>query len=141
MMRTFVMAIAGCMWLAAVHAGSPGWWTTRGVLNTNASSNDFAAVNQGQVKHIAYQAYLEMEQNLPGGAGSNVTSLVNSFSQNANYGTVNIGQLKNIAKPFYDRLIETGHASAYPWAGSPNDYALANIGQLKNLFSWDLSSQ
>ena len=122
-------------------AAGPSWWVTRGVVNTNLTANDYAAVNQGQVKNVASNAWAEMNANLPGGAGSNVLALINSFSRTNNYQTVNVGQLKYVAKPFYDRLIAVGYTNAYPWSGSttPNDYAIANIGQLKNLFAWDIT--
>jgi hypothetical protein len=58
------------------------------------------------------------------------------------YAALNLGQLKAVAQPFYDRLIEKGYATKYPWTDSASpkdDYALLNIGQLKNLFSMDLS--
>ncbi len=99
-------------------------------------------MTQGQIKNIATQAGSEMATNLPGGAGSNVAALVSSFSSTNNYLATNIGQLKNVAKPFYDRLIAVRYTNAYPWSGSTttNDYATANIGQLKNLFSWDIAT-
>ena len=119
----------------ALSASEPAWWGSRGgVLDTNRPSQDFAAANQGQVKHLARQAYLEMESNLPGGAGSNISAMINGFSDRDNYAPVNIGQLKHIATNFYDRL-----GYAYPWAGStqvPADFAMANIGQVKNVFSF-----
>jgi len=53
-----------------------------------------------------------------------------------------------VAKPFYDRLHELNYAGQplaagqiYPWDGnqaSTDDYALANTGQVKNLFSFVL---
>jgi hypothetical protein len=51
--------------------------------------------------------------------------------------------LKNVAKPFYDRLIQIGYTNALPWSATTaddKDYAIANIGQVKNLFSWDLTT-
>ena len=59
---------------------------------------------------------------------------------NNNYDAVNGGQLKGVAKPFYAFLIANGYATNYPWAAStnaPDDYAMANIGQAKYLFSFD----
>jgi len=133
--------ILSCVALCA--AQPPSWWTDRGVIDTNATPNDFAAVTQGQVKNIATNAYLEMEDVLPqfGGAGTAVSNLVFSFTDQGNYQPANLGQLKAVAAPFYDRLIAIGYSTNYPWAGStnaPNDFAMANIGQLKNLFSFDV---
>jgi hypothetical protein len=126
---------------AMANAAGPSWWVARGVLNTNLTANDYAAVNQGQVKNVASNAWAEMNANLPGGAGTNVTALINSFSRTNNYRAANNGQLKNVAKPFYDRLITVGYTNAYPWTGgaTTNNYAIANVGQLKNLFAWDIT--
>jgi uncharacterized repeat protein (TIGR03803 family) len=140
-LRVGVAILVGCLASAPLcQATGPAWWTARGVLN-GATADDYGAVNQGQVKNIAAQAKAEMDANLPGGAGSNVLVLVNSFSTSNNYLQANIGQLKNVAKPYYDRLIAAGYPTVYPWTGSTttNDYASANIGQIKNLFSWDLT--
>ena len=124
----------------ALSASEPAWWGVRGVIDTNRPPQDFAAANQGQAKHFAYQAYLEMEESLPGGAGSAISSLVNGFTGQGNYAPVSLGQLKALTQPFYDRLVAVGAATDYPWVGStqpPADFALANIGQMKMLFSFD----
>ena len=58
------------------------------------------------------------------------------------YCVVNLGQVKNVAKPFYDRLIQIGYSTAYPWTTSTtpaSDYQMAAIGQVKNLFTFDFS--
>lgn len=121
---------------------APAWWTERGVLNPAATADDYAAVNQGQVKNIAKQGYEEIKAKL-GSAGSTLDSLwANSAPSTDDYTAINLGQLKNVAKPFYDQLIVVGYATQYPWVASTipaDDYALANIGQVKNLFSFDLS--
>lgn len=131
-----------------VVAGMPQWWTDRGVVDTNAVPNDYAPVNQGQSKQVAYLAYLEFQQKL-GTAGSNIQAMVSGFSGTNNYLPLNLGQLKTIVAPFYDRLNAPVFTNAwpegmtvgpYPWSGSTNpaqDYAVANIGQLKYLFSFD----
>ena len=51
--------------LAAV---PPAWWQERGVLDSAQQPDDFAAVNTGQLKHIAKQAMLELDARIPGGA-------------------------------------------------------------------------
>lgn len=138
------MKITGCMVLicaatAVAYADGPAWWETRGVVASPASTNDFAAVTQGQVKWIALKAKDELDAALPGGAGQGVAAVVALFSSTNNYLTLNLGQLKSVARPFYDRLIQAGYTNAYPWAGasSTNDFAIANIGQVKRLFSFD----
>ena len=124
-------------------ASEPAWWGARGVLDTNRVPQDFAAANQGQVKNLARQAYLEMESTLPGGAGASISSLVNGFTTQGNYYPVTLGQLKTAAMPFYDRLIYLGVYTNYPWSQNTEDdqdYGMSNIGQLKNVFSFDSAS-
>ncbi len=63
--------------------------------------------------------------------------------QGDNYALVNQGQLKAVAKTFYDVLIQAGYASGYPWTDTTADdanYAPANIGQVKNMFAFDLGN-
>jgi hypothetical protein len=139
--------IALCLALSARAAWNPpvpAWWVSRGVLVPGAAvTNDHAAVNQGEVKWIASNACAELEAMLPDGAGTGVWAQANGFSASNNYRCVNVGQLKALAQPFYDRLIEFGYTNAYPWTAATNDdadHAIANIGQVKNLFSFSLDS-
>ena len=107
---------------------SPAWWAQRNVMQAGAGTNDYAAAVGGQLKHVAAMAWQEVNA-LPGGAGFAFSPAVSN-----NYTAINLGQVKNTAKLFYDRLY-----IQYPWAGASrtNDYAIANIGQLKNVFSFD----
>jgi hypothetical protein len=156
----FIFACTGLPWLllaAPVPTGKPaaypGWWFERDVLPrldsgvTNPAwpgdypaADDYVLVNQGQVKHIASQAYAELNVRLTNGAGTNLTALINGFTTNNNYDLANVGQLKAVAKPFYDRLIEAGYTNSYPWSTGTDDYVIANIGQVKNVFSFDLTT-
>ena len=63
----------------ALRAAPPSWWAARGVTDSTKQANDFAAVNQGQLKYIATQAMQEMETHLPGGAGDAVATLTASW--------------------------------------------------------------
>ncbi|HEV7406162.1 MAG TPA: thrombospondin type 3 repeat-containing protein, partial [Chthoniobacteraceae bacterium] len=126
------------------------------------ATDDFAVLNQGQLKTLATAAYDELQANLNGGAGTAVAALVNGW-YNLNpdgtlpapgarvaragvttaYTAVNLGQLKTVAQPFYDRLIAEGICPGYPWSYSPSpadDYAAANLGQAKNLFQFAFGS-
>ncbi|MBX7156893.1 MAG: hypothetical protein K1X66_00705 [Verrucomicrobiae bacterium] len=122
-------------------AAVPKWWITRGVINTNLAADNYGPVNVGQLKHVAFQAALELEEKLPNGAGD-CLDLVESFSKtNGNYAPVNQGQLKYVAQFFYDRLIQEGYTNSYPWTTNKDDdanFALVNQGQLKFVFSFDL---
>jgi hypothetical protein len=154
----------------AAFAAPPSWWSARGVIATNGSgqpltADDWSLINQGQVKKLATAAYDEMEVRLSGGAGTAVTTLIKSWyqidpntgafvldgngkriprvtGQTDDYATVNLGQLKKVAKPFYDRLGVFGYTELFPWpvVGISDDWAVANIGQAKNLFRFELSS-
>ncbi len=154
----------------------PAWWFEREVIKQSvtppsstpswptsySTANDYAALNQGQLKQLATAAYDELEARLPGGAGADVTALIRSWfvidpaqplptnpalrtpkitaNQTNDFAAVNLGMLKTVAQPFYDRLIEIGYATAYPWAdpiNPPNDFALANLGQAKSTFGFD----
>jgi hypothetical protein len=103
-------------------AAAPAWWSERGVTVNNATPDDYAPANQGQLKNVAKAAVAEMDAKLSGGAGQELHNLVASWSipspQTNDFAPLNIGQLKNVAKPFYDRLIAAGLVNAYPWAGS-----------------------
>ena len=130
-----------------LQAAAPGWWSERGVVDASRSANDFAAVNQGQVKNLAKQAMQELEDHLPGGAGLTVQHKVEEWALPTavanDYSPVKLGALKALAQPFYARLIEVGYTDAFPWTGKEaqaNNYAAANIGQAKNLFAFDVTA-
>ncbi|MDO9541336.1 MAG: hypothetical protein Q7J98_03320 [Kiritimatiellia bacterium] len=126
-------------------AQGPAWWYARGVLVTNSQANNYAPIALGQLKWMATNACAEM--NAYFGAGTNVTSLVNAFSNTNNYYPANVGQVKYVVQPFYDRLYELNLTNTfpanmpgyYPWGNAPqtNDYAMVNIGQVKYVFSFD----
>jgi len=42
----------------------PEWWVTRGIVNTQLPPNNFAVANLGQLKHVAYQTWIEMTNQL-----------------------------------------------------------------------------
>jgi hypothetical protein len=130
-----------------IRASTPSWWSTRGVLVQDTIPDDYAPANQGQVKNIARAAAKEMEARLSGGAGNDIRALINSWSvpgpENNDFAPINVGQLKNVTKPFYDRLISLRVVDTYPWLKSlapTDDFAAANIGQVKELFSFEIPS-
>jgi hypothetical protein len=140
-----ILALAVAVLVPPVLYGSPpSWWSQRGVVE-DQTADDYAPVNQGQLKNIAKAAVAEMDAKLPGGAGETLHRLIASWSgsgaERNDFAAINLGQLKKVAKPFYDRLIAAGLASQYPWADTsnqPDDFAIANVGQVKNLFSFEL---
>jgi hypothetical protein len=139
----------------------PQWWTNQGLITTG-SINDYAIANIGEAKNFTVAAIYELDTDLAqfGGAGPTldtlaatlITTSTNPTSQTNDYAIVNIGQLKNLTQPIYNRLMAIGYyaqpvgsgtttSGTYPWLatghGTTNDYATANIGQLKHLFSFD----
>lgn len=60
----------------------------------------------------------------------------------ANQGQLKFLAVKALAWKFYAGLIEADYTDAPPWEASEDDldnYAAANIGQVKNLFKIDLT--
>jgi hypothetical protein len=158
-------------------SGFPAWWFEWNVIvptnPTNTSptwpgdyptSDDYSAINQGTLKNLALGAITELQAQLPAAVltNSNAVALQNLISgwvtnpaTNADsYAAVNQGQLKYLAKQFYD-VLGTGSytaglglqptnwtSGAYPWStnSGADPYSLANIGQAKCVFSFDLTA-
>ena len=137
----------------------PAWWFSRGVITptnpTNAApawpqnypaSDDYAVINEGQFKNFATAAYTELQASAPAYVwstpqGQALTSVVTAWAPGSgdNYQSINLGQLKRVSKMFHDVLQEIGYETTYPWTGSgADDYAVANIGQVKNAFSFNV---
>ena len=137
-----LLACLAAMRARGAEPGYPRWWIERGVVDLHATvTNDFAAVNQGQLKWLAAKAAEELEANLRNGAGSNITALIAGFAFSNLYAAANQGQVKCLARPFYERLIAEGCAAGFPWTPQTDDdadFAAANIGQAKFVFAFDL---
>ena len=129
----------------SAQAQGPAWWYQRGVADADLPADDYALVTQGQLKWLANQACAEMDAHF--GAGANIAAVIGAFSNTNNYYPANVGQVKYVAQPFYDRLYEFNLTNTfpanmpgyYPWgnSSSTNDYAIANIGQVKYVFGFD----
>lgn len=148
--------LLGLVSVNVLAADPPQWWTDQGVLNSEEPAEDAAAANQGQLMHVASRAATDFQDKIPGLVSAEIDSLISDFNDPGIYqpgnsfAAVNLGQLKYIAKPFYDVLDNNGLQAAwpagmssgpYPWTaetGDDEDDALANIGQLKYVFSFDL---
>lgn len=148
----------------------PPWWFERDVIprldaanlspdysvpGTYAVPEDFVAANIGQLKYLATQAAAELDVTLPDpGAGPIIAALVASWKQSPasgvtrdDFAVVTQGQVKDVAKLFYDRLATINYQGApldsgsiYPWSATTSDddsYSLVNVGQLKRVFSFD----
>lgn len=137
-------------------ASYPAWWwhddPALRVIDMDQLDHPHHAspANQGQAKWMATRAIAHLDQTLApiGGAGFTLDDLLDPDADPAHYAPVNLGQLKNLAAPFYDRLHAVGfdhwptgmsfNASGYPWTENvtPANHSPANLGQLKFLFSW-----
>ena len=132
-----VLVAALALLIGAAHAADPVWWTSRKVVDPTRHKADYAPALLGQLKWFATNACDELEAYLPAGAGPSVWDVVRGFNNASNYCPANIGQLKFVAKPFYDRLV----VGDYPWtatAADDADSAIATIGQVKRVFSFDV---
>jgi len=150
-------------------AAPPVWWSERGVVDQSATEANYAGVNLGQAKWAVDQAYAELSRVVPNGIGFSVSDLFPEKPVNPDAEwyknqkkPLNIGQLKALAKPFYDKLNEVAQPwliqqmqdnglvlnvsyfkdpstqDYYPWnpaTAIENNYKAANIGQLKAVFS------
>lgn len=119
----------------------PTWWAARGVLDPLAEADDFAVVAQGQVKWLADRAAAGFAEAgaLAGGSGVRAKALVASFTPSNNVLPALLGQVRAAAEPFWRRLDELGVAAPPAWLEmSGADSALANVGQAKAAFAFDL---
>jgi hypothetical protein len=141
-----LFAFVGCASLPLLgYSEAPGWWAEREVIVGNAPLDDYAPVNQGQLKKIATAAIAELDATLAGGGGDALHALASSWAvtsgETNDFAPVNLGQLKSVAALFYDRMISAGIVDDYPWLGSlgeSDDFAVANIGQVKNVFNFTI---
>ena len=146
----------------------PAWWALRsavvapqvttnsGVVTTNYIFNDYAVVTQGQLKQFTARAVDELNANLPGGAGTNLNTMVSNWVSDyatngysathikpSDYTAMTVGQLKYIGNKVWAQLVAGGYTNAVPaWLAlnTNSDNAMANLGQLKTVFNFDLSS-
>ena len=151
-------------------AADPTWWAARGVTTSSPQSN-FSPATIGQAKHMVAMALAELQARLDAPTFQTlqadvaaITSLALPVSPEdfSNQKAVLLsGQLKALARPFYDRLraldapwvnrqmalagilrVEPGSNplsySSYPWSVAASDdsnYSPATVGQLKAAFS------
>ncbi len=129
--------------------------TNSGVVTTNYVPNPYAVVAQGQVKQFASRSVDYLNSVLPAGAGTNLNAMVSNWAQDyltngynatnikpSDYTAMNVGQLKSIAGKVYGRLAAVGYPELTPsWLhqNTNTDNLAANLGQLKQVFDFDLS--
>jgi hypothetical protein len=134
--------------------------TNDGIVSTNYITNNYAVVVQGQLKQFTARAVDELNSNLTGGAGSNLNNLVHGWAQDyatnnysdptnayapynpRDFTVMTAGQLKYVGNMVWTQLVAGGYTNALPaWLDTnSSDNQLANVGQLKQVFDFDLSS-
>ncbi|MES2466127.1 MAG: N-acetylmuramoyl-L-alanine amidase [Verrucomicrobiota bacterium] len=159
-------------------SAEPQWWSAPGTGIWAAGPvnvENARPLNVGQLKHVASQArtYLDNVLQPWGGAGTAITTLTTQFQGNStnpltpvadraeNAAPVNVGQLKQVAELFYDRLAELelnagmetafrlggvsslrpGKSYTVPWLNnlpSAENAGIATIGQLKMAFGFEV---
>ncbi len=117
-------------------------------------ADNYAVANLGQAKSLAASAMDTMEAAITGSSGSAISTMVGNFSTAPadNYVPLTIGQLKALSAPFFQRMHALDYpvslsdgtvlaADSYPWLQNvtPDNLTVANLGQLKHTFSFDLS--
>lgn len=151
-------------------AADPTWWASRGVINSSSPRN-LSPATVGQAKHVIAMALAELQTRLPASyyqaLQADVASIVDltipvtQADFDSQKKVLLSGQLKALARPFYDRLrmldgtwldgqmvlsgnrvAEPGSSpvtySPYPWSVATTDdsnYSPATVGQLKAAFS------
>ena len=135
--------------------------TNNGVVTTNYITNDYAVITQGQLKQFTVRAVDYLNANLTDGAGTNLNSMISNWA--ADYATngyatnpanptrpyepsdfqvENVGQVKYIGNLVWSQLVAAGYTNAAPsWLeqDTNTDHAVANVGQLKEVFNFDLN--
>lgn len=151
----------------SLHGSNPSWWSNYDIIFDNDIGDNHSPANIGQLKNFALQSKRYFDAELEGGAGVAINQLVSGYfdsstnlqiksSDTDNFTILNQGQLKNIARLFYDRLHEEGITVTqmqtndpalnwhYPWSSSTTDdenYAPVTLGQLKYVFSFSVTSE
>lgn len=156
-------------------AAAPAWWATHGVVNGSSASN-LSPATVGQAKHMASKALEELRVRMRPSdytalrvaveAKVDLTLPVTQQDFDDQKRVLVNGQLKAMAKPFYDHIrtydsawLDTAMANAsirlavpgsspvtyspYPWSvtqGDDANYSPAVLGQLKAVFSLKLET-
>lgn len=150
--------------------GYPAWWFERDVIPIATSpapetpaypgdyptADDYRAANLGQLKRIAGAAYQELYARLPAAtcpeALADLMDALELQDPESDYRALAAGQLKRVASLFLQWLHDpsvryvgppTDAADGSAWEPAPDeatDREIANLGQLKYAFSFDLSN-
>jgi hypothetical protein len=98
-----------------IDASTPAWWTdpATAIVDPGIEPAPLAPATLGQLKHVALQAGLHLDEHLGpvDGAGPEIRGLVASFGRDPglNRSLAQIGHLKAVADRFYRRLVVVGY--------------------------------
>lgn len=137
-------------------AAPPAWWSASGAVNSSPL-NDNGALVQGQLKHFTRKAVDEMNMRFPEGAGTELNDIVEGWLLNYQDGgyspakpmavdsqVMTVGQLKWIGAKIHARLVyycyEDGPPAWLSAAPTATDNDVANLGQLKTVFNFNLTA-
>jgi len=158
------LIVSGTFHAGEIPESYPSWWLEYSIINFQTENlQNQSSINQGQAKFFTQQAiqYLDDRLSKIGGAGFTLTESLDTSKQAAHYSPLNLGQLKNLTAPFYQRFEEIGFSPLspgwpttlhlvdpveqdlspnYPWLSDTGTQNLnhAKIGEVKHLFSWNL---
>ena len=156
LMAAMTAVFMGLGLVISLPAAPPAWWSSRGATNASAT-NDFYAVNQGQLKQFTARATDELDSRFStsGGAGASLSNMVYAWKQDyltngynstnlkpSDYTAMKVGQVKYTAGLVYGRLSSAGYPFLSPSWLQLNplvDSRMANLGQLKEAFNFDLA--
>jgi len=131
--------------------------TNSGVVTTNYIPNNNAVVTESQLKQFTARAVDELNATLTssGGAGTTLNTMVSNWASDyttngysathikpSDLSAMTVGQLKTIANLIYPQLAAGGYTGLAPsWlaANPTTDNTVATLGQLKEVFNFDLS--
>lgn len=133
-----VQLVAGARYAVKVEYFDSGGGAVMQLQWKPPGSADFSAVPVAQLYSVDGYDYDQLLTYVPG-------------PPRDDFAAITQGQLKYVAKLYYQRLAELGYHGAplsagqsYPWTSSTaaddDDFALVNLGQLKRVFSFSLSS-
>jgi hypothetical protein len=151
---------------ARADSAYPPWWQIPAESSLELDyalgtpESDFSPLALGQLKYFAAKGRVELDRTFGpfGGSGEAIQNFVDGLSVDpiADLAPANIGQLKFVSSLFFNRFTELGYgpgattwpdrlvfdsATNLPWASTTpiaSDLAIANIGQAKFLFQWEV---
>ena len=138
-----LVLLASCGLICSILAAAePDWWAPFTHPSPPQVLNPKAVATVGQLKNVAATAMQKMVEN-GYGPGADISALVAGWRSNpisSDHAALSLGQLKAVGKKFYDRRAELGLAVSghYPWNSSGNNRAVVTIGELKQVFAFDL---